>query len=100
MPLTYGNLTGAAVQDYEMVDGAATLNFKVNVVTVAANSTGTQASGTPLPTGCPNVAVTSAGSAYSVTLPPSTPGAEIDILCTTPVNTVTVFPNAGGTGSE
>lgn len=65
---------------------------------VAANATGTQASGTPL-TGLLNV-VSSAGSAYSVTLPASAPGMEITVACSTATNTVTVFPNAGGTTTE
>lgn len=97
MGLTYGNLNGSSVTDYELTGGNATINFKVPVQTIAANATGTQSSGTLLPTGCPNVAVTSGGSAYSVTLPPATAGAEIDILCITGTNTVTVFPAPGQT---
>jgi hypothetical protein len=96
MGLTYGNLNGSSVTDYELTGGNATINFKVPVQTIAANATGTQASGTLLPTGCPNVAVTSAGVAYSVTLPPATVGTEIDILCITATNTVAVFPAPGG----
>lgn len=65
---------------------------------VAANATGTQASGTPI-TSLLNT-VSSGGAAYSVTLPPSAPGLEITIACITATNTVTVFPNAGGTGTE
>jgi hypothetical protein len=65
---------------------------------IAANATGTQASGTPI-TALLNV-VSSAGAAFSVTLPPSAPGLEITIACSTATNTVAVFPNAGGTGSE
>jgi hypothetical protein len=103
MPLSYGNLTGAAVQDYELLEGAATINVKFTVGTIAANATGTQASGTLVPGSAlssGNIAVTSAGSAYSITLPPSQPGMEIDIVCITTTNTVTVFPSAAGTGTE
>lgn len=57
---------------------------------VAANATGTQASGTPILAA--NNTVSSAGSNYSVTLPAATPGLEIDILCITGTNTVKVFP--------
>lgn len=65
---------------------------------IAANATGTQASGTAI-TGMIN-AVSSAGAAYSVTLPVSAPGMSITIVCTTATNTVAVFPNAGGTTTE
>lgn len=65
---------------------------------IAANATGTQASGTPI-TALVNT-VSSGGAAYSVTLPPSTPGLSISIACTTATNTVAIFPNAGGTGTE
>jgi hypothetical protein len=66
--------------------------------TVAANATGTQASGTAIVAA--QNGVSSGGAAYSVTLPVSTPGTQIDIVCTSATNTVAVFPNAGGTGSE
>jgi hypothetical protein len=65
---------------------------------VAANATGTQASGTPIIAGINHV--TSGGAGYSVTLPVSVPGMSITIACATAVNTVKVFPNAGGTGTE
>lgn len=65
---------------------------------IAANATGTQASGTPI-TALVNT-VSSAGAAQSVTLPVSAPGMEIVIATTTAVNTVAVFPNAGGTTTE
>jgi hypothetical protein len=98
MPLTYGNLNGASVQDYELASGAAVVTHKSPVNTIAANSTGTQASGTTVPN-IPNtnVSVTSAGSAYSVTLPPAVPGLEIDILSITPANTIVVFPSGTNT---
>lgn len=67
---------------------------------IAANSTGTQASGTPITSGVRIVTVSSGGSAYSVTLPPSVPGMRVTVVTTTATNTVAVFPNAGGTGSE
>lgn len=66
---------------------------------IAANSTGTQASGTVVPP-VGIITVTSAGSAYSVTLPVSVPGTSITIVTTTATNTVAVFPNAGGTTTE
>lgn len=65
---------------------------------IAANATGTQASGTPI-TSMINL-VSSGGAAQSVTLPVSKPGMAIMIACTTAVNTVAVFPNAGGTTTE
>lgn len=65
---------------------------------IAANATGTQASGTPI-TALVNT-VSSGGAAFSVTLPVSAPGMEIAIALTTAANTVAVFPNAGGTGTE
>lgn len=69
-----------------------------SVATVAANSTGTQGSGTAI-TAMTN-AVSSAGSLYSVTLPPSSPGMQIAVHSVTAANTIAVFPNAGGTGTE
>lgn len=74
--------------------GLQTLRY----ASIAANATGTQASGTPI-TGLVN-SVSSAGAAQSVTLPVSTPGLAITIATITAVNTVAVFPNAGGTGTE
>lgn len=100
MGLTYGNIRGDSVTDAEMISGNATINVKFTTASIAANATGTQASGTLIPASSANVAVSSAGAAYSVTLPPSTPGLEIDIVCTTTTNTVIVFPSAGGTGTE
>lgn len=97
MPLSYGTLTGAPVQDYELVNGAATINTKFTTATLAANATGTQASGTLILVTMSNVAVTSAGAAYSVTLPPALPGLEIDILTVSAGNTVAVFPASGQT---
>ena len=65
---------------------------------VAANSSTTQAGGTPITANINHV--TSGGAGYSVTLPASVPGMEITIACATASNTVKVFPNAGGTGTE
>jgi hypothetical protein len=97
MPLTYGNLSVAAVQDYELASGAATLNVKFSSANLAANATGTQASGTLISANVANVTVSSAGAAFSVTLPPAVPGLEIDVCTTTAVNTVAVFPSTGHT---
>lgn len=100
MPLTTGNLDGTSVKDYELANGAATVNVKFSTANIAANATGTQASGTLVPGAAANVTVSSAGAAQSITLPPAVPGLEIDIVCVTATNTVAVFPSAGGTGSE
>ena len=97
MPLSYGNLSGAPVQDYELVNGQATINVKFASVQIAANVTGTQASGTLIPASASNVTVTSAGVAYSVTLPKAVVGLEIDVLSVTATNTIAVFPNTGDT---
>ena len=70
----------------------------VSYATVAANATGTQASGTAIKSMLN--AVSSGGAAFSVTLPVSAPGMMITIALTTASNTVAVFPNAGGTGTE
>lgn len=78
--------------------GNAVGNLLQSVATLAANATGTQASGVPVL--AMNNAVSSGGAAYSITLPASQPGMEIDIVLTSATNTVKVFPNAGGTGSE
>ena len=79
---------------YAKALGLQTLQY----ASIAANSTGTQASGVAV-TASINL-VSSAGSAYSVTLPVSQPGLAITIACTTGTNTVAVFPNAGGTTTE
>ena len=64
---------------------------------IAANATGTQASGTAVATMLANV--TAAGANYSVTLPASAVGLEITVHNIS-ANTIKVFPNAGGTGTE
>lgn len=79
---------------YTKQSGLQTLKY----ANIAANATGTQGSGTAI-TALLNL-VSSAGSNYSVTLPVSAPGMNITIACTTATNTVTVFPNAGGTTTE
>ena len=68
-----------------------------SVANIAANATGTQASGTAIAAMLVNV--TGAGSNYSATLPVSAPGLEITIH-NTGANAVLVFPNAGGTTTE
>lgn len=65
--------------------------------TIAANATGTQASGTAIASMLVNV--TNAGLNYSVTLPVSAPGLEITVH-NIGSNAMLVFPNAGGTGTE
>jgi hypothetical protein len=65
--------------------------------TIAANSAGTQVAGTPITAMLTNV--TAAGASYSVTLPPSAAGLELTVHNIS-ANTIKVFPNAGGTGSE
>ena len=64
--------------------------------TIAANTTVTQAAGTPITTMLSNVTASAAGAA---TLPASQPGLELTVHNIS-ANNVTVFPNAGGTGSE
>jgi hypothetical protein len=97
MGLTSGNIRGDSVIDYELANGAATVNVKFTTGNIAANATGTQASGTLVPTNAANVAVTSAGAAYSVTLPKALVGLEIDIVCISATNTVVVFPAGSDT---
>lgn len=95
MPLTTGNLDGTSVKDYELLNGTATVNVKFSVGAIAGNVTGTQASGTQIPPSAANVTVSSAGVAYSVTLPPAVPGLEIDVVSITATNTIAVFPSPG-----
>lgn len=64
--------------------------------TIAANATNTQAAGTPVTTMLTNV---TAGATASVTLPASAPGLELTVHNIS-AQTVNVFPNAGGTGTE
>jgi hypothetical protein len=65
--------------------------------TIAANVGGTQGTGTPVTNMLHNV--TAAGASYSITLPASTVGMEITIHNVS-TQTILVFPNAGGTGTE
>lgn len=67
-----------------------------SAATIAANATNTQASGTPVASMLVNV---TAGAAGSVTLPVSAPGLEITVHNISAF-AVSVFPNAGGTGTE
>lgn len=74
--------------------GLQTLQYAV----VAASTTVTQAGGTPITASVNHVTATSNPGA--VTLPPSTPGLQITIALATAADAVSVFPNAGGTGTE
>lgn len=69
-----------------------------SAATIVANSGGVQAGATVLTARVNNVS--SAGVAYSVVLPVSSPGLEVTVLSITATNTVKVFPNAGGTTTE
>jgi hypothetical protein len=64
--------------------------------TIAANTTVTQAAGTPITAMLVNMTSTAAGAA---TLPASAAGLELTVHNISGF-TVTVFPNAGGTGTE
>src|SRR5579872_2320680 len=79
---------------YTKQAGLQTLKY----ASIAGNATGTQGSGTAV-TSLLNF-VSSAGSNYSITLPASAPGMSITVACTSATNTITVFPNAGGTTTE
>ncbi|WP_104656512.1 hypothetical protein [Ralstonia insidiosa] len=74
--------------------GTSLQTFSAN--TIAANATNTQASGTPVASMLVNVTAAANGS---VTLPVSAPGLEITVHNIS-ANTVSVFPNAGGTTTE
>lgn len=74
--------------------GLQTLQYAV----VAASTTNTQAAGTAIVSSVNHVTATSNPGA--VTLPPSTPGLQITIALATAGDAVTVYPNAGGTGTE
>lgn len=77
---------------------AASLGLQTfSYATIAANVGGTQVAGTPITAMLNNI--TAAGANYSATLPPSVPGLEITAHNIS-ANTVLVFPNAGGTGTE
>jgi hypothetical protein len=77
---------------------AAALGLQTfSYATVPANVGGTQGTGTPLKSMLNNI--TAAGASYSVTLPASAPGLEITVHNIS-TQTVLVFPNAGGTGTE
>jgi hypothetical protein len=90
--------TAAYTSDLGEVYWSGSSWAKSTVTTIAANSGAAQTGATPL-TAKTN-AVTSAGAGYSVLLPVSEPGMEITVLTVTATNTVTVFPNAGGTTTE
>lgn len=77
---------------------AASLGLQTfSYATIAANATGTQASGTAVTAMLTNV--TTSGASQSVTLPPSVPGLEMTVHNIS-ANTLLVFPSAGGTGTE
>jgi hypothetical protein len=67
-----------------------------SAISLAGNATITQGAGTPLSTMLVNV---TGGAASAVTLPPSTVGMELTVHNVSAFN-VSVFPNAGGTGTE
>ncbi len=67
-----------------------------NSTTLAGNTTVTQAAGTPVASELCNV---TGGAATAVTLPASIPGMVTTLHNTSAFN-VSVFPNAGGTGTE
>jgi hypothetical protein len=67
-----------------------------NSATIAANTTVTQAAGTPITAELCNITSTAAGA---VTLPASVPGMIITVHNISAFN-VSVFPNAGGTTTE
>lgn len=76
---------------------AASLGLQTfSYVTIAANTGNTQVAGTAVTSMLNNVTATAAAS---VTLPASVPGLEITVHNISAFS-VTVFPNAGGTGSE
>jgi hypothetical protein len=72
--------------------GTTVGSFLDSYQSISANSSGTQAGGTPI-TATGVVAVSSAASGYSVTLPPSVPGMSITIVLTTASNTAKVYPS-------
>lgn len=74
--------------------GLQTLQYAV----IAGNATVTQAAGTPVTASVNHV--TSAANPTAITLPVSTPGLQITVALASATNGVTVFPNAGGTGTE
>ncbi len=65
----------------------------LSTASIAANSAGTQAAGTPITTQL--VLVASAVSGYSVQLPPSSPGLVITVILTTASTTCVVYPALG-----
>ncbi len=62
---------------------------------IAANSGGTQGTGTPIT--AMNNAISSGGAGYSATLPASSPGMQITVHNTSGTNTMAVFPATGET---
>lgn len=92
----YPKGTSAYTTDFGVVywNGSFWENQTAN--TFAASTTVTQAAGTPLTAELCDITATAAGA---VTLPASVPGNIIVVHNISAFN-VTVFPNAGGTGTE
>src|SRR5208337_3208613 len=75
-------------------------NSQLPVAALTANATGTQASAltganSQIPANVLACTVASASSGYSVVLPPSAPGSQVDVQLTTGGNTALVFPYPG-----
>ena len=75
-------------------------NSQLPVAACVANSVGTQASAltgaqSQIPANALAVTVASAVSGYSVVLPPSAVGSQVDVQLITPATTAVVFPFPG-----
>jgi|SRR5208282_2860344 len=75
-------------------------NSQLPVAALTANATGTQASAltganSQIPANVLACTVASAVSGYSVVLPPSSVGGQVDVQLTTPATTAVVFPYPG-----
>jgi hypothetical protein len=88
--------TWAWVTDFGLVQWNGTTWATENPGTIAANTTVTQAAGTPVASELCNVTSTAAGA---VTLPPSVAGLNITVHNISAFN-VSVFPSADGTTTE
>jgi hypothetical protein len=89
--------TQAYTTDFGLVNWNGSFWENNTAQTLAGNSTITQAAGTPITAELCNV---TAATAVAVTLPPSVPGNIITVHNLSAVNAVSVFPSAGGTGTE
>lgn len=92
----YPRGTQAYTTDFGVVYWNGSFWENVTATTIAASTTVTQAAGTPLTAELCNITSTAAGA---VTLPASVPGNVITVHNLSAFN-VSVFPNAGGTGTE